>query len=52
MTRRQVVIVTGVSVYLLGMAFACGMAVERIRLVTVAGDGAERSGRSPRSAPI
>ena len=31
MTRAQVVIVTGVSVYLLGMAFACGMAVERIR---------------------
>jgi len=31
MTRPQVVIVTGVSVYLLGMAFACGMVVERIR---------------------
>ena len=31
MTRPQVVIVTGVSVYLLGMAFACGTAVERIR---------------------
>ena len=31
MTPPQVVIVTGVSVYLLGMAFACGMAVERIR---------------------
>ena len=31
MTRPQVVIVTGVSVYLLAMAFACGMAVERIR---------------------
>lgn len=31
MTRPQVVIVTGVSVYLLGMAFACGVAVERIR---------------------
>jgi len=26
-----VVIVTGVSVYLLGMAFVCGVAVERIR---------------------
>ncbi len=31
MTRPQVVMVTGVSVYLLGMAFVCGMAVERIR---------------------
>jgi len=31
MTRPQVVIVTGVAVYLLAMAFACGMAVERIR---------------------
>ena len=31
MTRPQVVIVTGVSVYLLRMAFACGTAVERIR---------------------
>jgi hypothetical protein len=29
MTRPQVVIVTGVSVYLLGMAVACGMVVER-----------------------
>ena len=30
MTRARIVVVAGLSLYLLGMAFACGMLTERI----------------------